>query len=100
MVSVSAINRIEALQVGLADERSESIRLGFGFRVRFRHRLGGDAVATVRPLRQVRSPAALAAERPPMRIHRTLTAQDAQPSLAHPTHSNQFTIQESAHDSQ
>src|SRR3954470_21579734 len=64
--------------------------LGAGLVVRIRNRLAGDVIAAVRPPGQVFIPAPLAAERPPPVVHRMLSAQDAQRSLAHPTHSNQF----------
>ena len=53
----------------------------------YKGRLAGDTVPPVGPPRQVLVPAPLAAERPPVVVHGLPAALDAQPRLAHPTHS-------------
>ena len=50
--------------------------------------LAGGSVSSIRPSGQVIVAAALAAERPPARIDRTNTTQDARLGLAHPNNSN------------
>jgi hypothetical protein len=50
------------------------------------HVVTGDPVAVVGPAGQIFVAASLAAERPPPVVYGTSAAQDAQQSIAHPTH--------------
>src|SRR5687768_2231261 len=56
--------------------------------VGLRHGLAAGSVGPVGPSRQIRIPAAFAAERPPALVNGMPAAQDAQARLAHPTNHN------------
>src|SRR5262245_2043450 len=64
------------------------IGVGVAVALVLRQWLSGNTVASVCPSRQVVIPAPFTAERPPLRIDRTLVAQDAQLCLAHPNNHN------------
>jgi hypothetical protein len=62
--------------------------IGISLAVAIGDDLAGGSVSSIRPSGQVIVAAALAAERPPARIDRTNTTQDARLGLAHPNNSN------------
>ena len=70
---------------GLGHKRS-GVSLGIGVGGGGGHGVAGDPVTVVGPAGQVFVAASLAAEWPPPLVHGTRAAQDAQQSIAHPTH--------------